>query len=142
MWRRIIRRTALYQGCFSAKGKHPFCFASASVPCAGTSHLDRCRAALTNRLCRGRDALCRGRGTHPRNVAGHSLQHRYGVFRRRLQPDDGAGCGTGIRNAAHSLRLFLSAMTELTAARRTYDCIMWTLVFLSGPCYNLVTLIR
>ena len=47
-------------------------------------------------LCGGRDALRCGRGADPRDVAGDAHQRRHHFLRHRLQPDDGAGRGTGV----------------------------------------------
>ena len=53
--------------------------------------------AVSAELCSGRHALCGGRGVDSRNVAGAALESRNGVLCDRLQRDDGAGCGAGIR---------------------------------------------
>ena len=82
----------------------------------------RSGAAVSSELCRGRDALCRRRRADPRNVAGRALQHRNGVLRRGLQPDDGARCGAGMkygRNASRrryrAVRLLLFMLTPALA---------------------------
>ena len=54
-------------------------------------------AAVSAELCRGRHALCGGGGVDPGNVAGAALESWNGVLCGRLQRDDGAGCGVGIR---------------------------------------------
>ena len=54
-------------------------------------------AAVSAELCRGRHALCGGGGVDPGNVAGAALESWNGVLCGRLQRDDGAGCGAGIR---------------------------------------------
>ena len=78
----------------------------------------RSGAAVSSELCRWRDALCRRRRADPRNVAGRALQHRHGVLRRGLQPDDGARRGAGMkygRNASRrryrAVRLLLFMLT-------------------------------
>ena len=55
------------------------------------------RAAVFSELCGGRHALCGGRGVDSGNVAGAALESWNGVLCGRLQRDDGAGCGAGIR---------------------------------------------
>ena len=54
-------------------------------------------AAVSAELCSGRHALCGGGGADSGNVAGAALESWNGVLCRRLQRDDGAGCGAGIR---------------------------------------------
>ena len=54
-------------------------------------------AALSFKLCSRRHALRRGRGVDSGNVAGAALESWNGVLCGRLQRDDGAGCGAGIR---------------------------------------------
>ena len=53
-------------------------------------------AAVSAELCGGRDALRCGRGADPRDVAGDAHQRRHHFLCHRLQPDDGAGRGTGV----------------------------------------------
>ena len=53
--------------------------------------------AVSAELCSGCHALCGGRGVDSGNVAGAALESWNGVLCGRLQRDDGAGCGAGIR---------------------------------------------
>ena len=54
-------------------------------------------AAVSAELCSGCHALCGGRGADSGNVAGAALESWNGVLCGRLQRDDGAGCGAGIK---------------------------------------------
>ncbi len=56
----------------------------------------RARPAVPAQLCRRGHALRGGGGTHPRNVSGNPFQHRHGILRRGLQPDDGSGRGSRV----------------------------------------------
>ena len=53
--------------------------------------------AVSAELCSGRHALCSGRGVDSGNVAGAALESWNGVLCGRIQRDDGARCGIGIR---------------------------------------------
>ena len=58
---------------------------------------DGSRNAVFAQLCGRRDDLCGSRGAYPRNVTGRTFQCRCYYVCRRLYPDDGAGCGVGIK---------------------------------------------
>lgn len=55
--------------------------------------------AVSVELCCRSDALCSGGRTYTGNVSRKTLQHWHGIFRTRLQRDDGTGCGVGITNS-------------------------------------------
>ena len=58
--------------------------------------VDRSSAAVSFKLCGWGHALCGCGRADSRNVAGHTLQHRYAVFCGWVQRYDGFGCRIGI----------------------------------------------
>lgn len=58
---------------------------------------DGSRDAVFAQLCGRCYDLCGSRGAYPRNVTGRTFQCRCYYVCRRLYPDDGAGCGVGIK---------------------------------------------